>query len=318
MLAAGHRCVHLERHTLLLIGGVGGFLCAVTESVITDTAFPEIGQRGLALLAWLTFWLGGMAWLEHLLTRRARHQRQETLPFVQTQVTRAWWMLLTLGVLGSFAMVFHGGGGMIYALWTVLLGLGIYLFGLFSRALVEWFGLATLLLGVMGLSAGLSYGETRHLAAACFAIGMPLAGWLNVRYGDAPLGRRLLALAVWLALVVMPPLWVERLQPTPAPESDQVLRLPAGAIVPLKVDLDSSALAVASTASLDMRLLQAVEIALQAGQPEGRYRIGDGQWHSIRDGVLNLRIDRITPRLSASGPEVRVHAEFLVPSGELP
>lgn len=30
MRFAGHRSVRLERHSLLLWGGVGGFLCAVT------------------------------------------------------------------------------------------------------------------------------------------------------------------------------------------------------------------------------------------------------------------------------------------------
>ena len=62
-------------------------------------------------------------------------------------------MLLSVGCLGSFAMFFYGGSGMIYALWMVLLGLGVYLFGLFSRPLLEWIGLATILLGVAGLAA---------------------------------------------------------------------------------------------------------------------------------------------------------------------
>jgi len=38
-----------------------------------------------------------------------------------------------------------------------LLGLGVYLFGLFSRSLIEWIGLATILLGATGLAAGLPF-----------------------------------------------------------------------------------------------------------------------------------------------------------------
>src|SRR4030066_793758 len=106
MLAAGHRCVHLERHSLLLLGGVGGFLSVVTEWVIPDTRFPDVAERGLALLAWLAFWLGGMSLLDYSLTRSARQRRAETLPFAQAQITRAWWMLLSVGCLGSFAMFF--------------------------------------------------------------------------------------------------------------------------------------------------------------------------------------------------------------------
>lgn len=182
MLAAGHRSVHLERHSLLLIGAVGGFLSVVSEWAITPERFPDATERGFALLVWLAFWLGGVSLLDHWLTRRARARRAETLPFAQTQITRAWWMLLSVGCLGSFAMSFYGGGSMIYALWTVLLGLGIYLFGLFSQRLIEWIGLATILLGITGLAAGVSYETTRWLNASCFAVGMPLAGWMAAKF----------------------------------------------------------------------------------------------------------------------------------------
>ena len=315
MLAAGHRSVHLERHSLLLIGVVGGFIAGVTEYIITAERFPDIPQRAVALLLWLTFWLGGMAWLDQWLTRRARQRRDETLPFAQAQITRAWWMLLGMGTLGTFAMFFYGGGGMTYALWIVLLGLGIYLFGLFSRPLIEWIGLATILLGVAGLAAGLPYGATHWLAASCFAIGMPLAGWLNARVGDAGLARRLLALAVWLVLVVTPPFLVARYSVTTPPSADaaageQVLRLEAGTRVPLRVDLDSSILSVSPRTGLEMTLSQPVEVVLRDGKPDGRYRIGDGHWHEIHDGILSLAIDKITPQLDAGQPEVRAHARF--------
>ncbi|MCA1978166.1 MAG: hypothetical protein LDL19_02920 [Thiobacillus sp.] len=322
MLAAGHRCVHLEKHSLLLLGAVGGFLCVATECVITDTRFPDVTERGGALLIWLALWLGGVSLLEHRLTRRARQQRAETLPFAQAQITRAWWMLLSVGCLGSFAMIFHGGGGMIYALWIVLLGLGVYLFGLFSRPLIEWIGLATLLLGVAGLAAGLPYGTTRWLAASAFAVGLPLAGWLNARVDDAGVIRRLAALAIWLAAVIAPPLLTVRYSTTPIPEAApvalgspigtgvQVLRLEAGTRVPLRVDMESPILRVSPRAGLDITLTQPVEVALIDGQPDGRYRIGDGDWHAIHDGVLRLMIDRITPRLNGTAPEVRTHASL--------
>lgn len=322
MLAAGHRSVHLERHSLLLLGGVGGFIAAATEYVITLSRFPDTTQRALVLLAWLTFWLGGMSLLDHWLTRRARQRRDETLPFAQAQITRAWWMLLSMGTLGSFAMFFYGGGAMIYALWIVLLGLGVYLFGLFSRPLVEWIGLATILLGVAGLAAGLSYGATHWLAASCFAIGMPLAGWLNARLGDTGLLRRVAALGLWLVAVAAPPLLYTRHVPATAPAAaaqplsapighgDQVVRLEAGDHVPLRVDMESPLLSIAPSAQLDMTLRQPIEISLHDGAPDGRYRIGNGAWHSVHDGVLSLGIDRLVPGVEGGTPEVRAHASF--------
>jgi len=311
MLAAGHRSVHLERHSLLLLGGIGGFLATVTEWVVTAERFPDNRQRALATLVWLAFWLGGMSLLEYRLTRQARQRRAETLPFAQAQIQRAWWMLLAMGTLGTFAMFFYGGGAMVYALWIVLLGLGMYLFGLFSRPLIEWIGLATLLLGVAGLATGLPFGATRWLMASCFAVGMPLAGWLAPRVDDRRLARRSAALLLWLALVAAPPLLFARMSFVQAPAADtQVLRLAAGARVPLRVDLESPLLSVSPQAGLDLTLTLPVEVALKDGQPDGRYRIGDGPWHGIHDGVLRLTIDRISPTLAGGAPEVRAHAGF--------
>lgn len=322
MLAAGHRSVHLERHSLLLFGSVGGFLSVVTEWVITAERFPDLGQRGTALLVWLAFWLGGASLLEYRLTRRARASRAETLPFAQAQVTRAWWMLLSVGSLGSFAMFFYGGGAMIYALWIVLLGLGIYLFGLFSRPLIEWIGLTTILLGVAGLAAGLPYGATRWLAASAFAVGMPLAGWLDARLGGTSFSRRAGALAIWLFMVVTPPLLlagragadipaaVPVTLDMPVGQGEQVLRLAAGTPVSLRVDMDSRLLAIEPKASLVMTLSVPLEVALRDGDPDGRYRLGEGPWHEIRDGVIKLRIDRLSPRLEDGQPVVRAQARF--------
>ncbi len=323
MLAAGNRCVHLERHSLVLIGVVGGLVAALTEEVITVERFPDAKQRAVMLLLWLGAWLGTMAFTDYILTRRARQRRDETLPFAQAQITRAWWMLLTMGTLSSFAMSFYGGGAMIYGLWIVLLGLGIYLFGLFSRRLVEWFGIATILLGVTGLAAGLPYGVTRWLASSCFAIGMPLAGWLNSRYGDANAPARVLALLAWIVLVVGPPLALHGISSVEGPESPvlslgggqlglggKVLHLDPGALIALRVDLDSPVLTVSPDASLMMNLVLPIDVSLRDGVPDGRYRIGNNEWHSIHDRLLNLRIDRFAPRLEDGKPVVRAHAVF--------
>ncbi len=315
--------VHLERHSLLLLGGVGAFLSIVTEWVITDARFPDIAQRGLALLAWLAFWLGGLSWLDHWLTRRARRARDETLPFAQAQITRAWWMLLSVGSLGSFAMFFYGGGAMIYALWIVLLGLGVYLFGLFSRPLIEWVGLAIILLGVAGLAAGLPYGSTRWLAASAFGIGLPLAAWLNNHVADTGLTRRVAVLGLWLGAVALPPLLLTRYAGTEAPSvpavplavlragaAEQVLRLEAGTRVPLHVDLGSDLLHVAPGTELALTLDRPVEVALRDGRPDGRYRFDHDAWHEIRDGILRLNIDHLRPRLEDGLPVVRASARF--------
>jgi hypothetical protein len=313
MLAAGHRCVELERHSLLIWGGVGGGLFAFTDLVINGDTFPDNTQRAIALLLWLIVWLGGMSWLDHHLTHKVRHAREETLPFAQAQVTRAWWMLLAIGTLATFAMFFHGGGIMIYALWTVLLGLGMFIFGLFSRPVVEWIGLAAILLGIAGLAAGLPLGTARWLAASAFAIGLPVAGWLAARSDDRRVGQRAFHVLLWLAAVIFPALIVARVVPNAAPPTPATatLKLPAGSPVPLYIDMDSPLLAIAPTDALTLRVTRDTEVALTDGQPDGRYRFDDGDWHSVKDGVLKLHIDRIRPKVTSGTPEVRMHGDFV-------
>lgn len=316
MLAAGHRCVELERHSLLLWGLVGGGLCAFTDLVINGDTIPNNTHRAIAVLLWLALWFGAMSWLDHRLTRKARLDRDETLPFAQAQVTRAWWMLLALGALTTFAMFFHGGGIMVYALWAVLLGLGMFIFGLFSRPLIEWIGLATILLGILGLAAGLPLGTARWLTASAFAIGLPFAGWLAAHVDERRAGRRVLAVAVWLATVIVPALAVVRLVPVAAPTpTTATLKLPAGSVVPLYFDVDSPLLGIAPTDALPMTVMRDTEVALTDGQPDGRYRFVDGEggspWHSVKDGVLALRIDRVKPKVTNGAPEVRMHGDFL-------
>jgi hypothetical protein len=313
MLAAGHRCVELERHSLLLWGGVGGWLCAFTDFFINGDNFPDNTQRAVAVLVWLAAWLGGMSWLDHRLTREARLAREETLPFAQAQVTRAWWMLLVIGTLATFAMFFHGGGIMIYALWTVLLGLGMFIFGLFSRPLVEWLGLAAILLGIVGLATGLPFVTARWLTASVFAIGLPFAGWLAARGDGQRAGQRLLTVALWLAAVIVPALAAARLFPsaTPPTPGTTTLKLPAGSMVPLYFDMDSPLLGIAPTDALPMQVTRDTEVALTDGQPDGRYRFDGGDWHAVKDGVLTLRIDRIRPQVADGQPEVRMHGNFV-------
>ena len=323
MLSAGQRIVHLERHTLLIWGITGGLLCAFTDPVLAPIA--SNGLRALALLLWLSFWLGSAALLDHALTQRVRRLRDETLPFAQAQITRAWWLLFGLGILGTVATLFFGGGLMVYALWMVLLGMGVFLFGLFSRALIEWIGIATILLGVAALAAGLPNMGMRWLAASCFAIGLPLAGKLSLATNGRPLAARLAALCLWLAAVLLSALSMSAMPvlkasaPTAAPVAlrtfhaepgEQVVVVPAGSTALVRLDLDSPYLAASQEAALPVTVTQPILLSTRDGQPDGRYRLAGQGWQSLGDGLLRLQIDRLRVALQDHSAELQVHAVF--------
>ena len=326
MLSAGHRCVRLEKHTFLLWGIVGGILCGGTESVINNDIFPDFRQQALVLISWLSFWLLALGLLDYFLTKRAKRGRDETLSFAQAQMTRAWWMLLCIGALASFSMYFYGGGAMMYVLWIVILGLGLYLFGLFSKFLIEWVGLAMIVLGIIGPAAGLSYEMTRWLAASCFAIGLPLAGWMASRVDDQRIVPRCLALCLWSVIVVgIPALLTSTLLATVTPashstqlanfhpiEGEQVVSLPVGTPVLLRLSLDSPVLTLQVEKPLQMTLTRSIDIALQNGKPEGRYRFEGDRWASIRDGLLMLQLDRVQPVIKNRTAVLYAHLTFKI------
>lgn len=137
------------------------------------------------------------------------------------------------------------------------------------------------------------------------------------------LPRRVAALVLWLVLVVAPPLLISRYSHTPSPTAlpvalgsaavgagERVLRLEPGTRVPLRVDLESPILNTPPQTELAMTLAMPIEVALRDGSPDGRYRIGDGDWHEIHDGILQLRIDRLSPRLEGGQAVVRAHAKL--------
>jgi len=324
MLAAGHRSVHLEKHSFFLWGLLGGVLCAGTQSVVNTERFPDFHQQALALITWLGFWLTSGGLLDYFLTKRAKRGRDETLPFAQAQMTRAWWMLLCMGTLSSFAMYFYGGGTMIYVLWIVLLGLGLYLFGLFSQPLIEWTGLAIILLGIVAPATGLPFGMTRWLAASCYAIGLPLTGWLASRVDDTRLIPRGLTLVGWLVVVVEIPVFLAKtllttVAPTtlPIPLSnfhtavgEQVVNIPVGTPVSLRLSLDSSLLAVPADASFPMTLTRPLDMALKNGKPEGRYRLDGGKWADIHEGLLMVRIEKLQPEIESGMAIIRAQGTF--------
>lgn len=134
-----------------------------------------------------------------------------------------------------------------------------------------------------------------------------------MRRGTGGTLKRLVQVGLWLAAVIVPALTIVHFPLSasrPAPGTP-TLKIAAGSMIPLYTDMDSPLLAIAPTDALAMRISRDAEIALTDGQPDGRYRLGDSDWHSIKDGILTLHIDRIRPLIKDGKPEVRMHGNFV-------
>jgi len=326
MMASGHRSIRMERHTLILWGLAAAFLILVVDAIFTHERFPEVWQRALAANSFIAVVLTAVGVWDFRLTRRARQRRDETLSFVQLQVTKVWWLLLGLIVLINLGMNFFGGGYLFYGIVLALVGLALYIHGLFSQQMLTWIGLLSMGMGLASVALFLPFALMEWLAVFAFGLGFPFLGFvLNSAPAQATTGRRVLILCTWLALVLLPTAvvyqWDKR---TAAPDIQaidlsaymqqggddtglHVVRLPAGTSIPINIHISGDVVESPKTTTLPVTLSTPLEVVLQDGKPEGRYRIGEGEW---QHRMKNLSVFARDPGFTFTrkdGPQLSVN-----------
>ena len=254
MISAGARPVHMERHSLVLWGLVAGGLAMFMDPLLSHLALVSATQRALFVLFTLAVTLAAAAYLDVRWTRNSRAKRAETLPFIQAQITKIWWVLISLGVLLTFATFFFGGGYFIYSVWLAIFGLGLYIHGLFSEQMPEWVGIGMIMLAIIPLAMHTGYLQMRWLDASAFACGMPVLAYMLDGGQQASFLKRLGQSLIWLAAVLLPVLALTQFDYSHASKNaprvelanftavDQalphvVVRLPAGTMVPLSITI---------------------------------------------------------------------------------
>jgi hypothetical protein len=280
MLAAGHRSIRLQRHSLILWGIAGGLLCLATEHVITPERFPVHWQRSVALLLFLGIVLSGVAIADFWYTRYRIEARDESLPFVQAQVTKIWWLLIGMGVLFTFASSFYGGAYMVFVIWLVLFGLGVYIHGLFSEQILEWAGVMMILLGVGALALPAPYVAMQWLAASAFGLGMPLLSAMLDRGRSKSAWTRAGQSALWLAVVLTPAVLAYQWggsQQAPS-QASAIVTIPAGTRIPLKIRIDGDIVRDDGDMAVPLTLARPIDVVLLDGKPTGVFRVAGGPW----------------------------------------
>lgn len=322
MLSAGHRNLRIERHTLLLWGLMGASLLLLSDRILTPAQFPDVTHQALAWLLLLALSLGGVAVLDWHLTRRVKRHRDEAWSFIHRQVLKVWWLLMALGTLMTFGTFFFGGGYMVCAAWVVLIGLGLYVHGLFSEELLEWIGVLAVLMGVASLVYRLDYGTTRLIAASVFGLGLPLLALMLDRGRARPPWHRMAQSAAWTLVVLSVPLAVQNYggfgAPAEAPaltldafrkgagsEGRRILTLPAGTPVPVEVRFAGNLFRNDPATTLPLTLSKPVDLMLENGVPTGEARFDGEPWTRGTAGLW-LHIPRLDGDLTPDrGPLVR-------------
>jgi hypothetical protein len=326
MLASGHRSVQMERHTLVLWGLTAAGLILVATAIFTHERFPVTWIRAVATTSFLVTVLAAVAYLDFYLTRRHRNLRAESISFVQMQLTKIWWLLLGLIVVINLGMHFFGGGYMFYSLVLILMGLALYIHGLFSRQMLSFAGVMMILLGLLCIGLRLPFHLIQWLTVFCFGLGWPILGLsLNSSLLNRSGGYRALFSLAWLLLVILPTIAIQqwgKLEHVPAAQpitlvkymqgskpttaTKQVVTLPGGSTVALNVVVTGDVLSGSNTATLPMVLSQPLQISLQGTKPDGRFRVGDGPWkrttynYRVRDFSIVSTLDPV------NGPQVKL------------
>jgi hypothetical protein len=300
MLAAGHRNLRIERHSLFIWGIPAGLLWALSELILTQEQLPDVTQRALAWLALLIAVLATIATVDWHLTRKMKATRDEAWSFIHRQVLKVWWLMMGLAVLTTFAMFFYGGGYMLCAVWLACLGISLYVHGLFSEELLEWAGLLTMLIGIASLFAKLPYETMRWVAAAVFGLGLPLLALMLDRGRHRPALARLAQILGWLAVVLILPMTVEyRANNGQTPDlpvisladyragaasaGEIVVALPAGTPIPVEIELGGDIFAgIGEKPVLPLTLSRPIELLLRDGRPNGDVRFPGEAWQLAR------------------------------------
>ncbi len=321
MLTRGQRNLRMERHSLILWGLAGAGLFSASDLVFTAEQIPDTNARAVAWLLLLAAVLGGTGFADWHLTRRVKAARDETWSFIHRQVVKLLWLLMAVGTLFTFATFFYGGSYMLCTVWLVMIGLALYVHGLFSEEVLEWTGGIIIAIGVAGLAARLPFETMKWIAAAVFGIGLPLLSLLLDHGRARPFVVRLGQAAGWTVVVLAAPLAAHRLAAAnlppelpvtalsdyragTAPAGETIVRLPAGQAVPVKIAVSGDLFRPAPDAILPLTLDRPVDILLRDGAPTGDLRLPGEPWQLARE-TRWISIPWIRARLDpATGPVV--------------
>lgn len=331
MLSSGHASVRMDRHTFVLWGLAAGGLILLVPHLFSPEQFPDHSQRMWLQNGFISLVLLGVGVLDVTWTARIRSRRDETLSFVQRQVTKLWWLLIALVVVINIGMNLYGGGYFFYGITLVLTGIGIYVHGLFSRQLLTWSGALQILLGLVMIAVSPEIDVQEWVAASAFGIGFPAFALMVDRTVERSVIKELMLSLGWLTLVLTPAfvaasLWQgHRYESWPhltwegylqhadkANDEALVVTLPAGIYVPVSMHVTGDVLQpIEQPAPLMMKTTRPVDLAIDHGQVAGMMRIGEGEWRSGYD----YRIERWDARGSLNpteGPaiDLNMHVAF--------
>lgn len=298
MMKDGQHSVKMERHTLLIWGITAAVLILITDLIFTPELFSAPWQRivGQTVFISVILFLAGI-W-DFKLTRKVRQQRDESLSFIQLQLTKVWWFFVGFVVLLNVGMNFFGGGYMFYGLSIALMGMAFYIHGLFSTQMLKWIGIMLILIGLASVAFNLHFLATKWLAAGVFGLGLPILAFiLDKPVVHSTLIKRLGLSAVWLIIVAFPSMLAYQSELTFNTEGLvtrsvaeynklnaeqatqlQIIHFPAGTEIPVNFNMGGDMVEMNETKHLVMKLKKDINVAIKDGKTNGYFQVAGSGW----------------------------------------
>ena len=298
MMEGGQHSVKMERHTLLIWGITAAVLILITDLIFNRETISTKWVLIASQTAFISVILFAAGYYDIKLTRKVRIQRDESLSFIQLQLTKVWWFFVGLIVLLNVGMNFFGGGYMFYGLTLSLIGMAFYVQGLFSAQMLKWVGSMLILLGLASIALNLHFLATKWLAAGAFGLGMPMLAFILDKPITHSSGLKRIAISLaWFVIVIIPStlayhyelgfdpgeLPVRTLQEynkLSAEESaqQQIIKIPSGTEIPVNIEMDGNVVESKAAKALSIRLTKDLDVVINKGNTNGRFKIGDSEW----------------------------------------
>lgn len=300
MMTAAHQSIRLEQHSLVYWGIAGGLLCACLPYLIESISITDYVTQALVILLIEAPVLALAAILDFRKTKLIRQNQKESIPFVQKQVTKIWWLIIGLGLAMDFGLHIFGGSFVELSLWMFLIGLTLMIHGFFSSQPLGRFGILMVAFAIVTIT--LPFQMMNWFAASVFGFGLPMLGYLLHRNQGHVSFMQLL---LWVGIATLPGLAIATVEKNmhqatlldaneiPVAEyqtfvnssEQKIVFLPRGSEIPLTLSIKSNVLEENKTITLPLTLGKDFSLTMASGKPNGSYRIADEPWKNLRDGL---------------------------------
>ncbi len=298
MMDEGQHSLKMERHSLLIWGLTAAILILITDLLFNPQTMAVRWQLILSQTIFISVILFFAGVWDLKLTRKVRRLRDESISFIQLQLTKVWWFFVALIVMLNVGMNFFGGGYMFYGLTIALIGMAFYIQGLFSTQMLKWIGVMLILIGLASVALNLHFLATKWLAAGVFGLGLPLlAVILEKPATHSTFLKRIILSLLWLAIVIFPSMLAFQSESTfdpaglakrsvseykllsaTAATEKQIIYFTAGTDIPLKINMDGNILEMNVSENLTMKLKKDISIVIEDGKTGDHFKIAGSKW----------------------------------------